>query len=800
MPNEQIGYMATEEYTSRLASPQQGSYHHKLHSNHSQPNMESPLRKTSFPADQSVNPSAQKTKAAPSEASEHAVESETEDERIHVSPPTERRSKITGNGYDPPTEDLGPQGGNTEAGGGYIQETGYGVPILASDEVAKEPGSEYMQPAISPAQSRRGSQYYAGVDSELPPTYQSGFRSNSRSGSAANSRPTSRPGSMHGVPIGLHRIMSHEDHEGLHTPLEDVDEYEPLFPDEDGQPISASERFKRKEMMKRFPSRDIWEDTPNSLQLQATVDTPEPNNAQAAAPTESASSVFETPTQEAARKGEVSEAEKAKLMPRQDRLAQSHFKPHLQGEVQRPSMKQRFPSRDIWEDSPDSANLQAEIGRLPQGDVRSPPDEGLIAGAVVQTSGRPDSEHFMDKQKRENATAGMPSVSKPSIPPRPAKGKAVAQDSEAMSTPQPSIPARPQKRAHQVPPANIPPVASKAPTETSPTNANIASLLETHGALPLPDRSKPDIPKRPENPIAKDVTRKPADLPDATTTSSSDMTPAVSNDSVRSPPPAPKPKPAVPARPQGSKIAALKAGFLSDLDKRLQLGLQAPQKAPEPTEEEEKEPEKEKEPLSDARKGRARGPARRKPAASPAGTAAPEAKPERAEWGISKTRTLWEIGYTGVLKVGPLAAVPEEEPTKVKEDRDSMEATQLTAQNQKAEAFRKDVRTEDSSSTSDKTLKPEVTDPSSTSAQEAELDPPFQPTNNTGQTEAADVPSEPAAAEPKVSIQSRNVQSDTAADDTQMEEQNSIIKPEHPLAENAVEEDIPKGAETIATG
>jgi len=193
----------------------------------------------------------------------------------------------------------------------------YGVPILASDEVAKEQGAEYMQPAVSAPQERRGSTYYSGVDSETPPSYQSGFRNSSRSGSANSSRPSSRPGSIHGSLPGIARFTSIDDREDMHTPLEDVEEYEPLFPDEEGKgrSVPATERFKRREM-KRFPSQDIWEDTPNSLQLQATVNTPEPTEPQAAQVSISSSAIFEAPEAEKARKGEVSEQEKEKLLPR----------------------------------------------------------------------------------------------------------------------------------------------------------------------------------------------------------------------------------------------------------------------------------------------------------------------------------------------------------------------------------------------------------------------------------------------------------------------------------------------------
>ena len=658
--------MASEAYVSRINTPQSATYHGKAHSNHSQTHVDSPLRKTSFPVDiegkEGFDRSSQRQSyARPS--SEHALESETEDDEIHIPPPTVRRDKIGGNGYNPPTEDLGPHGGNTEAEGGWIDETGYGVPILASDEVAKEPGSEHLQPAVSPAQERRGSNYYAGIDSDVPPSYQSGFRNSSRSGSASNSRPGSRPGSIHGSLPGLSRFTSHDERDDMHTPLEDVEEYEPLFPEEEdkeGRPIPATEHFKRREMLmkRRFPSQDIWEDTPNSLQLQATVTTPEPTEQQdpAAKPP---STVFESPETEGARKGEVSEDEKVKLIPREERLAKSSFKPHLLDENQRPDLKQRFPSRDIWEDSPDSARLETTVGG-PQGeDPKSPVDDGLIAGAVVRTFGRPNEGKVLGDQAREGATAGAAAVEKPSIPPRPAKNNAQADSLRNGIQAPPSIPARPLRKLHQVPPADIPSPLSKASAESSPIEAKQAVLPESRKAPLLPERPKPQMPARPAKPISRD-SAEPIPLSKVTSASSTLSGEAVDDrQGSTSKPPAPKPKPAVPSRPAGNKIAALKAGFLSDLDKRLQLGPQAPPKPQEKAVTED-EPEEEKAPLADARKGRARGPARRKPAAASVPTAVPEepeGKVEKSHWEIQEPWMVWEVNSGGALSVMDAASV-----------------------------------------------------------------------------------------------------------------------------------------------
>ena len=631
-----------------------------IHSNNSQPHVESPLRKASFPVDPDATAAFQKMRSHESSkrSTENALESETEDDDIYVPPPEVRKSKFTGNGYDPPTEDLGPRGGNSDEKGGYIEERGYGVPILASDEVARTPGAEFMQPAISPAQSRRGSSYYTGADTD----YHGLPRSGSRSGSASNSRPTSRPVSVHG--LNLSRFSTHEDdRENMHTPLEDVDEYEPLFPDEEGnkKPITAAQRLKQREQMKRFPSQDIWEDTPNSLQLQATVDTPEPVAAQADPPGKAPSAVFETPEQESARKGEVTEEEKAKLIPREERLAKSNFKPHLREEMQRPGMKQRFPSRDIWEDSPDSAELTATVGGDAPSDTRSPPDAGLEAGAVVQTSGSSKDGIMVGAQSRDGATAGVPAIERPSIPPRPNKSKVPPTSTDINQ--QPPVPARPPRRLHQVPPvdAKVPIAPSKLSETTSPTETTDASPTEGRRGPPLPDRAKPQLPARPTKASAQEGSDGP---PLSKITSASSIGSDSSDKGIMLPPGAPKPKPAVPARPAGSKIAALQGGFLADLNSRLKLGPQGPKPQGK-----DPEPEEETAPLADARKGRAKGPTRRKPVA-PAFETAAESKQVAPKWTYCPPVTVWQTDGKGNVIVDssePTASIHESPTASIRE-------------------------------------------------------------------------------------------------------------------------------------
>ena len=633
-----------------MNTPASATFYRPLHSNHSQPHVESPLRKQSFPAESETSYGLEKKDSHASHrfSSEHALESETEDDELYVHSPTVRKNKTDGNGFNPPTMDLGQNGRNTEAVGGFIEERGYGVPILASDEVAKTPEVEYLQPAVSPSQERRGSNHYSGADLE----HQSGFKIGSRSGSASNSRPTSRPGSIHSLP-GLTRFSTHdEDRENMHTPLEDVDEYEPLFPDEEGnkRPVTAAERLKLREQIKRFPSKDIWEDTPNSLQLQATVETPEPSNEQSDPVNKPPAAVFETPEQESARKGEVTEEDKAKLIPKEERLAKSNFKPHIRQEMNRPGLAQRFPSRDIWEDSPDSARLETIVGDSQISDIKSPPDQGLEAGAVVQTSGAPKEGIIAGDQIRDGVTAGA-AAAKPTIPPRPNKSKTSPPSTDLGQAP-PAVPSRPPRRLHQVPPADAQvPVAPSKLSAAPPNESNQSPDIETRQGPVLPERPKPQAPVRPANPVGRDSSES-VPLAKMTSTSSVGSDGASAKD-LTSPPPAPKPKPAIPARPAGGKIASLKAGFLSDLDSRLKLGPHGPK----PQERPEPELDEEKAPLADARKGRAKGPARRKPVVptttESAAASGHEDKSSARNWQVQQPWTVWE--HDGVLKVGDQA-------------------------------------------------------------------------------------------------------------------------------------------------
>ena len=564
-PTEQIGYRASEQYQSRLASakstpaplgtlrgrPSSSSNHH----------MESPLRKESF--------------AANERRGEHdeALHSDEEEEAgtIHVDPPSRRGSKYGGGGYDPPVENLGPHGGNTSEEGGWINERGHGVPILASDEVMKRPGSAYLHPAVDPEQEKRGEEYYAGVDSEHPPSYQSG-----RSGNLSHSRPTSRPNSMHGEPLA--RLKSHDryDASGAGTPLEEIEEYEPLFPDDDDkvqEPKGAVEKLKRPDLARHhFPSQDIWEDTPNSLQYTTTVDAEQQPEEKDGTASMDSSRVFEPPEKELARQEGNDPSDRAHFLPKEtEQYADPRYKPGvLQDIPSRHDMRHRFPSRDIWEDTPDSMRLETTVSE--------PQDEEITSPSDAQTKS--------DLEAKDEAVATGTQL--PPMPARPTGAKALS------------------------------PTDRKAPV--------------------VPDRPKPQIPARPAN-------RDGAEGAALSKVTSAGSTGSDGTSSTVTSPPLNKAKPAVPSRPAGSKFAALKAGFMNDLNSRLQLGPQAPvPKAPEP----EETPAEEQVPLADARKGRVKGPARRKPAASSSG--ADETSPAMS-LSFATTRTLFHIGENDELVV-----------------------------------------------------------------------------------------------------------------------------------------------------
>lgn len=378
-PAEEVGYIATDELTRQ----------------DTQPAVESPLRHSTFAASELT-----RTKSAMSTASSDGGRI------IHVDEPYHSLHHPDGFARtpEPPVND-------------YDEAVDDDEPILAADE--SRPGSAYLHPAVSP---RRASTDYHDLE-----------RVRSRTPSAPNSRPTS----LHGAPAGLTRWSSRgEEHDDVHTPLEDVEEYEPLFPEDEksGKPLSAAERFqKRTELLKhRFPSQDIWEDTPDSLQLHASVSTPD-------LPEDQSKPKFETPEAEAQRKRQADQIDSHKVA---SHILQGQG---TQGRQARPdTVKHRFPSRDIWEDAPESHQLMTTIE--PSETDETSPDKAKAPGIPSRPSVPPRPAKVVkpfDGSTDEKKAPVIPDRPKPQIPARPSKPGSGDAAAPPINRNKPIIPARP---------------------------------------------------------------------------------------------------------------------------------------------------------------------------------------------------------------------------------------------------------------------------------------------------------------------------------------------------------------------
>ncbi|OHF00241.1 hypothetical protein CORC01_04430 [Colletotrichum orchidophilum] len=411
-------------------------------------------------------------------------------------------------------------------------ENKYKAPILAEDELENDVHPYDLQPAVEPPPERSGSAF----EMEKP------------------NRPTSRPTSIYNNQSQTDLVS---------TPLEDVEEYEPLFDEERPEAKKLEAEATGSKPRHKFPSKDVWEDAPDSVNYTAEVSTPEPTESERPSSRRRSDLPIENPALEFARRQEeLAEQEGRGVDAKQMKPVPAALQTVKQ--EARPAMSNRFPSRDVWEDTPESAMYEATVD-TPELKEESP-------------------------------------VEKPFVPVRPQK-----KGSESSATAErPSVPDRPRKQ-------------------------NSASEDKTKPAVS--EKSKPLIPARPSKIPPSGIDSKDQDS-------------------------APKLKPAIPGKPAGGKIAALQAGFLSDLNKRLQLGPTAPKKEESPAADIAEE--KEKAPLSDARKGRARGPQRRAPAAKSPAPAAAEAK-SGPTLSFSPLRICWSIGDSGILEVDDGS---KEEPTK----------------------------------------------------------------------------------------------------------------------------------------
>jgi len=532
-------------------------------------------------------------------------------------------------------------------------------PILASDEVQKR-GGEFMLPAISPP---------------LPPR---------RPGSMPNTRPHSV------APTGPCSDADDDDEEGDIEPadlsggtgfelresliaLQPGEETEPLFPEDEDEDVgecvagtvdNIQEKLKRLDLPPsvssghRFPSKDIWEEAPDHAHLQAIVSSPPTADVEAQddskeeeKPAERTSSTpeyvqgqphdhyepgdekeFEQRHKDAKKKAGDYRHEVQSEGPDEhlDRLLKRGKKgEESTGSGDRNGVK-RFPSNDIWEDVPPSLQLSTTV--TPSNDHQEGNTNEHESRATTTGTTRPgDKITSIPEEENTRPTARAPV--------------------EGSSTTEPGSLARPQVPSTR-PARKVPPQTGDS-TFASSTGSESAPISPDKKAPPgLPDRPKPKVPARPNKPATTIVQSSSTESPPAASGGPSGG-PAPGN----VPPVSSKPKPAIPPRTGGigGKIAALKAGFMNDLDQRLKLGPQAPKQEEKPAGEEE---DTQTEVLGDVRKSRAKGPRGRKlPTAKEVETKTEtKADPAAFKMEIVGVWTVWSMDDKGV-NVGEDSAI-----------------------------------------------------------------------------------------------------------------------------------------------
>lgn len=370
--------------------------------------MSSPRPASATPKDHGslTSPLKQSFQASPIEAQDN--------DAIHVDDPRHPEYRSYGD------EDAAADGEDRE----------YTAPILAQDEVQKDPNAYRQRPAVHPPAERRSSSYEMEDGA---------------------SRPTSRPTS-------LYNTLSHENYSS--TPLEDVEEYEPLFTEDE---VKAKEQQKRADMRNRqhhFPSKDIWEDAPSSVHYTAEVSTPEiPEMSRRRSSAQEDRS--QTPAHAFAQhQEELAEKEARGSHRPEDWNVREEEKPawvdhqaHLKSQRPSSSGSHRFPSRDVWEDTPESLLHQT-----------------TVSSAQSQEPSRPEIPSRPAKKLSGSST------DRPSIPDRPKPRQDSGDDSKprppVSDKPKPQVPARPARST-----AEDEPVAkTKPPVPSRPVGGKIAAL------------------------------------------------------------------------------------------------------------------------------------------------------------------------------------------------------------------------------------------------------------------------------------------------------------------------------------
>lgn len=339
---------------------------------------------------------------------------------------------------------------------GEIREQfAYSAPILAEDEVAKTPLGSFMQPAVSPRLEHRSGSHDEGSN-----LYKQ------KSGSAV-----SIPGSQ-----GASRSGSVTERWGSadHTRVEDVQVYEPLFPDDkdDTQagPRGLTSKHRPDLQNRKFPSQDVWEDTPNSLQYTATVSTPEP-------PKESTEREIEEDKEQNI--GRAFAKHQAELAEGEARTPDSFLGPNKKAKGHGPenpklearNSPHRFPSRDIWEDSPDSLQLQTTV-ETPQEEDKNLDATGETSPVEVVPKAAMQPQIPERPARSSNSPPVALSKPKPHIPVRPTRAKPPTRESSE-NIPLAQVPSNTSAKSNT---SEAPSVKPKPPVPTRPVGSKIAAL------------------------------------------------------------------------------------------------------------------------------------------------------------------------------------------------------------------------------------------------------------------------------------------------------------------------------------
>ncbi|CAI4219899.1 unnamed protein product [Parascedosporium putredinis] len=463
----------------------------------------------------------------------------------------------------------------------------YTAPILAEDEVAKASPRPDLQAAVEPSVD-------AAAEDEEPLT-----------------EPIRRPS------INFEVLPSDFPRPEARKVPPPPSNYEALFKDGEEEAVEDDDEKTntRDSAIHKFPSKDIWEDAPSSAYYTTEVSTPDiPSEDPRLKAIDTPERNNPTPVQAFAQYQEElaeKEAQRTKnFVPRGDKPSQSWLPVQEVPQVpKRPNQQKRFPSRDVWEDAPDSALYETTVS------------------ADQQPDAKPDIPSRPAK-----------AAEKPSIPDRPARGNEP-----------PAIPDRPGRKSVDKPavPERRPSIPDRPAV---PDRPRVKKELSNEGKAPVVDKPKPFLPPRPARPSSTSPVEasEPPALPKARPSIPSRPAKAAAATAGTAAAPATETRepPAVP-----KAVAARAAG--------------AQKEEPEPEAAAEEEKPAEKKPLADARKGRARGPQRRAPAKSPAppaATAPTDAeKPSAPSLALSTAQTVWSIDpESSDLEVKPVeAAAPE---------------------------------------------------------------------------------------------------------------------------------------------